>query len=329
MTAILSIIAVIVLAATLFFAGCKSITPVNKDGKQTTTANVISVKKLKSLSKAEIANMLDALEKSPSTPVVAAMCYRASSIAKFDFFEKCPVCGKKDKFIEENVYKKWEEDVKVCQKVIDKIRKEIGLDIELVISNLCRTCEDNGKQSKVKIRIKYSDGYVHEAQIRESKELIMLYNFLLGKTMINFKEFDEKTENDPLQETVFAVRAARNLIGAYETDWFYRNAAIEKIHFLYHEPGYVAISLDIAGNDAKNITPEPINKDIINSPLRSIIEIPSSTTMTYVRVGDAIGKDKQFTVTEIATFYIIVQKKTKDEKGNDILETITIDREKK
>lgn len=308
MPIIVFIIAIIAIAGTLLFAGCRNNLTINQ-GVFFKIEKPITIKKMKSMTRKEVTKMLENLENSdviPPAPTSFAMCYRPAPkrIFTFDDMGICPDCKKDSPFLME-IYEAWEKEIDICNELIAALREEAGLDISLDVINLCRTCDDNGNRVSVKFRIKYSDGYVHETKIFSSDPLIFMRNFFTGKTKDYEPEFNIK-DNKHEPYTKENVRYIRNLIGAYENKSFFSDKEISKIVFGGYSPEEIGgVSLTIY-----------------------IGEETLPTDKIALRIGDSIGVDKQFVLTEIDSYYVTLQKNSKNSKGEKIKETIILERYK-
>lgn len=307
MSAVISVLAIIAVAGTLLFAGCRSNLTINQ-GVFFKIEKPITIKKMKSMTRKEVTKMLEDLENSdviPPAPTSFAMCYRPSPkrIVTFDDMGICPDCKNDSPFLME-IYEAWEKEIDICNQLITTLREEAGLDISLDVINLCRTCDDSGNQISVKFRIKYSDGYVHETKIFSSDPLIFLRNFFTGKTSGYEPEFNIKDiEHEPY--TKYNVQYIRNLIGAYENKSFFPDKEISRVVFwggTFEEPGGIELEVHF-----KNINNEKSHPEKI-----------------AVRIGDSVGIDKQFILTEIDSYYIELQKNGKNKKGENTVEKIIV-----
>ena len=178
MAAFISIISILFIIATLFIAGCKH---VEKNGiVNSAKLETIDSMKIKSLSKEQIAEMLFKLETTCEKDEVSfAMCYKIGPQPKFDTFI-CPDCGERSQmWLDSKEF--LETEFLKCVEIAKEIYDETGIKIDVIPVNLCRNCEDAGKETGVTVKIHFENGKIVEQSIKNhsvlSKMRAMLSNF--------------------------------------------------------------------------------------------------------------------------------------------------------
>lgn len=181
-----SIMAVIILGfAVLLLSGCKKPAEISE-----TLAPAITVKKVKSLSKVKLLEMLANIESQDAPlPKMGAMCYEvAAPPQRVEYV--CPICSEKTLYTDDNTYV-ISMDLQTCRREIEQIKKISELEITLDESTYCRKCSPDVKKPALVLNIKYADGTTHTKKDVSSHHLRVLRDFLKGN--LSYETFNDGT----------------------------------------------------------------------------------------------------------------------------------------
>jgi hypothetical protein len=154
-------------------------------------APALTVDTMKTMSRAEMAARLTALErKKAPEPKMGAMCYdMAVNPARIEYV--CPVCGEKTLYAEGP---DWMVGVTVeeTRRGFEKVRRLNKLAMTLDERNLCKKCRPDAKTRDLALTIRYSDGSSNTVTAVSANDFDLLEAFLKGRLVL--KTFNEGVE---------------------------------------------------------------------------------------------------------------------------------------
>ncbi|HSA33970.1 MAG TPA: hypothetical protein P5077_09625 [bacterium] len=210
MAALLSIIAIIVLAGALLLAGDKNPGTNTKVKKPTTTCTgkEVTLKHIKSLHRCAVETALASLENGDSQENVKrkvdlAMCYAIlfyDNVAEYP----CPECGEKTIFD-----KDWitfiRKELPLMRELVAEIAQISGLSIKLEEHQLCKSCSPENSPMLINLVVTYSDGTLQITELDKAsglKSLKAVFKAIFPKL---FSEKIELSQED--------IDTARSLLG--------------------------------------------------------------------------------------------------------------------
>jgi hypothetical protein len=183
MAAVLSIIAVIILAGSLFLVGCNKLPWSNNT---TCTGQEVTVQNIKSLQKCQVEDMLRKIESNPkSISVIRAGCYVWVS---FDDPAEyiCPVCGHKTIY-DKKYYIFSNDQLNAIKRTFEEFKSKSPLEVSLDYSSLCGYCNRNAKQRGIFLEVTYGDGSKSKADIDGEQDFRAILALLEGKNAITYE----------------------------------------------------------------------------------------------------------------------------------------------
>ncbi len=192
MAAVLSIIAVILLAGALFFVTQKipDEPPPPPKPPSTCTGTEVTVEGIKSLQKCQVEDLLRAVENSkPRQFTTTAMCYSVGMEEYAPVSYVCPICGSRTQH-DGGTAKRIKENLYDIRKSFYQLYQGSPLKLDLDESSLCSKCSKgtNGPQEKGQyLTIYYADGTIFTKMIDNARELDALRGLLEEREWVRDK----------------------------------------------------------------------------------------------------------------------------------------------
>ncbi|NLH16441.1 MAG: hypothetical protein GX455_07680 [Phycisphaerae bacterium] len=176
--------------------GCRN----SKPATGSSSDPVVTVQQVDSLSRAQIEQMLQQLQKQKAPkPTMGAMCYdMAGPPPTADYV--CPACGQKTVYSKDTSFVTWE--LGSCRREFEQMTKTDNLKMVLDESSFCSNCSPNADKHELVLKITYSDGTTHSAGGIHQSDLRMLTYFFKGS--LSFKGLQDGTE--PLKDHLPRLR---------------------------------------------------------------------------------------------------------------------------
>ena len=178
-------IAVLVVALAGLLAigvACSRRSPSSETDAANPQSSSITVKKIKSMSRADLEQMLARIEKRVAPePRQGAMCYEETiPPERVDYV--CTVCGEKTLYA-----KQWETAVFLerelgdCRRQVGALKRTISMDLRLDERNFCRKCVPEANTNGLALVVRYEDGNTHTCSGVRMEDLLLIRGFLSGK----------------------------------------------------------------------------------------------------------------------------------------------------
>lgn len=172
-----------------FFQGCEK-----------TTMTTTTVESVKSMSRADVEKMLQKLERQEtSKPYISALCYAPAPVLKKAEYV-CPACGQKTIYTTPRNTSCVTYDVSSARREFPILQKASKLKMGLDESRFCKRCHPVTTPPELVLKITYSDGSVHEAEV-SAWDLEVLTAFFKGASTVRNGPDDE-----PLKENLSSLR---------------------------------------------------------------------------------------------------------------------------
>ena len=169
----------------------------------------VTVKKIKSLSQAELTAMLSRVKTGkPPEPRLGALCYETVTIyERVEFI--CRNCGEKSLYPRslagDNLL-----NLQALEREFDIFRKTSPLKMEMEINGYCQHCDSGGKPRGATLTVTYENGAVHRCFPFTLTDLRLLKALLTGKLLWD-AEWDNQfllSEQIPRLQELLGVKLA-------------------------------------------------------------------------------------------------------------------------
>jgi hypothetical protein len=166
---------------------------------------VVTVDIMKSMSRADIAARLSALEREKApVPKMGAMCYKMAVMpARIEYV--CPICGEKTLYAEGQDVEV-ARTVEVTRRSFEKVNRLGKLAMNLDERNLCKKCRPDAKTRDLVLTIRYSDGSSNTVSAVSDGDFALLEAFLKGQDFM-------KTFNDGELPLKYDLPRLQKLLG--------------------------------------------------------------------------------------------------------------------